>query len=226
MEEFSQEDKELYETHMNDFIRKMSGTVCAIIAGAGLTALAEGFGFGESVQILLFFSVLIVSVVLMVVTGIQHSEFCRRYPVMHVVYTEEEQEMAARKFPVRIGTGIGLILFGVLWGGVTESLQSLEEIMGGVFLIFVAAGVWFLIYGGMQRDKYDIEKYNRENNPTEEQKRRNERVGAYCGCIMILATMVYLLLGFLAGAWRTAWVVYVAGGLLCGVAAIVLGRER
>lgn len=222
VEEFSQEDKEIYESHMNDFSQKIAGSVCAIIVGAGLSALAEGMGFGEPIQALVFFSMLIVAVVILVVTGIQHSEFCRRYPVVHIVYSEEEQGAAAGKFSVRMGVGIGGILFGLLWSGVTDGMQLEEGILGGIFLIIVAVGVWFLIYGGMQKEKYDIEKYNRENNPTEEEKRRSEKTGAYCGCIMIFATIVYLLLGFLADVWEIAWVAYVVGGLLCGITAVGL----
>ena len=43
-------------------------------------------------------------------------------------------------------------------------------------------------YGSIQHDKYDVEKYNRENNPSPEAKRRNNLVGTVCTVIMLLAT--------------------------------------
>ena len=53
-----------------------------------------------------------------------------------------------------------------------------------------------LVYAGFQKEKYNIEKYNKERNPSPERKRRNALIGKICGCIMMLATCVYLFLGF------------------------------
>lgn len=225
VESENQEDKEIYDKHMNSFINRISGAVSVLIAGLGLTSIVDGVGRSERVEILVFFSILIVTVMVIVINGIQHEEFRKRYPVLHVTYSQEELDEGIRKFPIRIGTGIGMILMGLLWVGVFDGMSdNADNIMGGIFLVFVAVGARFLIYGGMQREKLDVEKYNQENNPDSEQRKRSDRTGKWCGCIMILAALVYVLLGFLRNAWDTAWVVFVAGGMLCGVAAIIIGK--
>lgn len=225
VEEVNEEDKDLYDTHMQTFNLKIACSISAIIAGVGLTSIVEGLGFGDPVQAITFFSILIVATVVLVVTGIQDGEFRKRYPAVHVTYTQEELDEAIRRFPVRMGMGVGLILMGILWGGATDGFQAAEDITGGIFLFFVAAGVWFLVYGGLQREKMDVEKYNRTNRPDTEEKLRSEKIGKWCGCIMILAAMIYLLAGFLKDAWNIAWVAFLVGGLLCGIVAIVFGKS-
>lgn len=226
VEEGMREDKAVYDKHMNTFSRQIAASVACIVAGAGLAAIMDGMNMGDSVLAFVFFSILLVSVVTLVIAGIRHSEFCAKYPAVQVEYSEEEKEKVIRRFPVQIGAGIGLILFGLLLVALSEGFQISEDLMGGVFLLFVAAGTASLIYGGMQRDKIDVQKYNRENNPTGAQKRRNDRIGRICGCIMIAATMVFLLLGFLKDLWHIAWVSFVVGGMLCGIVSTALGREE
>ena len=82
------------------------------------------------------------------------------------------------------------------------------------------------IYGGIQEDKYKIWKYNRDNNPTPEAKKKLDAIGTGCGIIMLLATAVYVALGFTRGAWGTAWWVFPVGGILCGVVSIVLNPYK
>ena len=50
--------------------------------------------------------------------------------------------------------------------------------------------------------------------------------GAICGVIMLFATMIFLCAGFLQGAWHPGWVVFVVGGLLCGVVNVIRGAKK
>ena len=93
------------------------------------------------------------------------------------------------------------------------------------FLLIIAGAVWSFIYGGIMHDKYDVAKYNRENNPTPEARRRRELTGTVCAVIMLLATAVYVGLGLALYMWKTAWWVFAVGGILCGAAAVVLGPK-
>ena len=40
---------------------------------------------------------------------------------------------------------------------------------------------------------------------------------------MLVATAVFLLLGFLRNWWHPGWVCFVVGGILCGIVNIVAG---
>ena len=103
--------------------------------------------------------------------------------------------------------------------------QRLEDMTGGLFLLAVAVAVSLLTYGGMQKAKYNIEEYNKEANPSPERKRRGALIGKLCGCIMLAATIVYMILGFVYAIWERAWIAYAVGGILCGIVAVALSRN-
>ena len=43
---------------------------------------------------------------------------------------------------------------------------------------------------------------------------------------MLLATILFLVAGLVFELWRICWVVYPVGGLLCGIAALVLNAKK
>ena len=83
-----------------------------------------------------------------------------------------------------------------------------------------------LSYAGMQRDKFEVEKYNRENQSEKEKNGQSTLIGVVCGCIMIAATIVFFIWGFLFDAWMICWIVYPIGGMLCGMATLILSHAR
>lgn len=90
----------------------------------------------------------------------------------------------------------------------------------------IAGAVWSFVYGGILHDKYDVARYNRENDPASEVKRRSDLIGTVCGVIMLLATAVYAGLGLSLDLWGTAWWVFAVGGILCAVAAVALSPQE
>ena len=101
-----------------------------------------------------------------------------------------------------------------------------ESLGGALFMLLVAGAVFAFVYGGMQEDKYKIWKYNRDNNPDPESKRRLDLIGVACGVIMLLATAVYVGLGLTRNAWGTAWWLFAVGGILCGVVSVALNPYK
>lgn len=97
--------------------------------------------------------------------------------------------------------------------------------MGALFLLIVACAVYFLIYGGMLEDKYNIAKYNRQNSPTPEDRARRRRATSACSLIMLLATAVFLFAGLACDRWEWAAVIYPVGAVLCGASWVVLGPK-
>ena len=167
-----------------------------------------------------------VSVVVMVASGIQYDNFRKKHPVLQDFYTEEEKDAFHQKFVWYIAGGVGAILFGVvlliLMFAFLPEREPYESLGGALFMLLVAGAVFAFVYGGMQEDKYKIWKYNRDNNPTPEAKKQLGRIGTACGVIMLIATAIYVGLGFTRNAWGTAWWVFPVGGILCGVVSVVL----
>ena len=85
--------------------------------------------------------------------------------------------------------------------------------------------MYFLVYGGAMEDKYDIAKYNRQNNPTDEDRARRRRANTACAVIMLLATALFLFVGMSFERWKMAAVIYPVAGVLCGAAWLLLGPK-
>lgn len=226
-----------YDRQKNQFSRWISGGVGLIILGISIMMFLTGAGMNEEVAAIIFFVLLIVAVMIFVVMGMQMERFAKKHPVIEDFYMEEEKDQAYRKYTVRIAVGVGLILVGLLLALAGDVV--LEEAMlpaalaeqgdyfiNAVFMLMIAAAASTLVYAGLQKDKYNIESYNKEANPSPERKRRNALKGKVCGCIMLLATCIFLPLSFATGRWDLTWVVYPVAGILCGVTALVLSGEE
>lgn len=222
-----------YDRQKNQFSKWISAGIGLILLGISVMMFLTSAGMNEEYAAVVFFTLLIIAVMVMVVMGLQMEQFSKKHPVIEDFYTEEEKDQAYRKFTVRIAVGVGLILMGLLVqlaGGVAldeavlsrEAAVQRETVLDAVFMLIISVAVPILTYAGIQKAKYDIEKYNKEGNPSPERKKRNVLKGKVCGCIMLLTTCVYLFWSFTTNNWGVTWVVYPIAGILCGVAALVL----
>jgi len=221
-------DTARYDAFMNRFAWRISGAAAGIIAGIGLTAIMEGLGLPELWLGTVFLLVIGVCVVVLVASGLQMENFSKKHPVIADFYTTEQKDAFRQKFVWYIAGGVGAVIFDLALFLLMGTLlgEKREDWSMGVFMLIIAGAVWAFVYGGIQHDKYDIAKYNRDNDPSPEARRRNALVGTVCGVIMLLATAVYVGLGLALGLWGKAWWVFVVGGVLCGAAAVALGPKE
>lgn len=229
VEESRTADTAKYDVFMNRFAWRVSLATAGILAGLGLAVLAEGFGLSGELTGILFLPILSVCVVVIVASGIQHENFCRRHPLIADFYTEEEKDAFAQKFVWYISGGVGAVLTALILMTLTERLFGEEPPWdawaAGIFFFIMAGAVWSFTFGGMQQDKYNIAKYNRQNNPAPEDRERRRRASTVCAVIMLLATAVFLFLGLAYNRWELAAVIYPVGGILCGVSWVALGPK-
>lgn len=228
------EDTAGYDAHMNQFTRQIcTGTVVTLL-GLVLMFVLYGLGLPETLATIALLCCVTASAAFFVVGGIRHSDFIKKHPQIAPFYTEEQIETFQRKFPVLLVTGIAVVLLGVmmLLGAMAIFGEARMEqdtalasfIMAGFFLFIIVAGPIF-IYAGMQKSKYDVSSYNQENNPNKTKQQKLS--GTICGCIMIAATIVFLVWGLVFGAWEICWIVYPVGALLCGIVSMILEtREK
>lgn len=218
-----------YDDFMNRFSRRIALAVGGIILGVAVMGFLEVSGVPEMFCAAIFLLAVTAAVVVFVASGIQYSGFCKRYPTVTDFYTQDQRDAFQRKFVWLMAGGVGAILFGIVMMLLGEGVFGegvYDEGMSAVFLAIVAAAVTAFVYGGLQKSKYDVAKYNRENNPTPEAKARQDLIGAICGALMTLVTAVYVGLGLALNLWGTAWWVFAVGGILCGVVSILLDPWR
>lgn len=217
-----------YDRFMTAYARKIAGAVSAIIAGTAVMMLLH-LPIGDMLSAAVFLMIVAVSAVVLVASGMEEDHFRKKHPTIPDFYSEQEKEIFHRRYIWYIAGGVGGILLGVvlliLAFTVVPEQEPYESIAGAAFMLIVAASVFFLVYGGMLESKYNIAGYNRENNPTPEDRERRRRSVTACALIMILATAVFLTLGLGWDRWESAAVIYPVGGVLCGAVWVVLGPK-
>lgn len=222
------EDSAGYDRFMTRYARLTAGAVSAIIAGTAVMMLLH-LPIGDMLSAAVFLLIVAVSAVVLVAGGMEEEHFRKKHPAIPDFYTEQQKEQFHRRFIWYIAGGVGGILCDVvlmlLAFTVLPEREPYESLAGAAFMLIVAVSVFFLVYGGMLEDKYDIAKYNRQNNPTPEDKERRRRAVTACALIMILATAVFLTIGLGWDRWESAAIIYPVGGVLCGAAWLLLGPK-
>lgn len=220
-------DNQGYDAYMEKYRKSVTIGVTLLIFGAALYMLLSSLGWQEIILYTLFLAIAIVAVLVLVVTGMQDEIYRKNHPVIAEFYTQEEKAQFEAKFPIRIATGIGMILIGLVIGMNGEHLPRLkgmtEDFYNGIFLLLVTGAVGIFIYTGLGKDKYDIAGYNKKNE--EASKKHSEKVGIYCGCVMIIATILFFVGGFVFDLWNICWIVYLIGALICGMIALILQKR-
>lgn len=223
------EDNQQHRKHMKEFRLWITCGVALLVFDVAFYEILAGFGrINEAVQDTFFMLLAIVGILILVVQGLKDADYRKKHPSLKDFYTSEEKEEFDSRFPAKIAAGIGLILVGMLVGMNAESLplrQNMnEQFYYGIFLIFVTAAVSILIYTGMNKQEYDINAYNRENELKMNEK--NTPVAVWCGCIMLLATIIFIIAGLIFHLWEICWIAYPIGGMLCGMVTLILNRQK
>lgn len=199
-----------FSAHMDRFARAIALGVCVILLGLALTVAASALVGEETPVAALPILVCVAGAVFLFITaGLDHDSFLRAWP-----QAPDCPDPAERAdFDARFRAGIALSVTGILGDVILLVVASLffhEESRAmvfatAVFFSLLSLCVGNLVHLGILRSKYDPAPV-----PTPRQKR-------WDGAIMLTATAIYLLLGFLGDLWHPGWVVFPIGGILCGI---------
>ena len=224
------EDTAQYDSFMNRFSQRMAFAIGGIIAGVGLCGLLDAKGVSEYLIFATLLLIVALCVVVIVASCLQESNFRKQHPVLTDFYTNQDRQVFRQKFVWFIAGGVGAILFDValllLFFAKFPEEEPYESYAMSVFLLIVAGAVTAFVYAGIQEEKYKIWKYNRDNNPTPEVKKRIGLINTICGALMMVTTALYVGLGLALYLWKTAWWVFAVAGILCSVVHIVLDPYR
>lgn len=228
VEQSLSEDTMAYDRFMTTYARRTAGAVSAIIAGTSAMMSLHGY-IGDTLSGAVFMLIVAIAAVVLVASGMEEDNFRQQYPTIPDFYTDAQKYAFRRRYIWYTAGGVGAILSGVvlliLAFTVVPEREPYESLLGAAFMLIVAGAVYFLIYGGMLEDKYNIPKYNRQNNPTPEDRERRRRAVTACAVIMLLATALFVGLGLTLDQWALAAVIYPVAGILCGAAWLLLGPK-
>ena len=260
-------DTERYDRHMNRYDASIVAGVMCILVGVGVAGIAEALRLPDNLQAVLLLSFVVVGVIALVMGGLTHHEFKRRNPSIEPRYDERTLERASRRFPLLVAGGVGLILLDVIFlvgltpddGGLVAFGLVVEDALMAPFMTVLAVAVGLLIWAGMQKSKFELSELTyiaRRSDlgadlppnavvKSPEQVRAEHLMGVACGVIMLLATIVFLVWGFVPlfdqigggggvdkfvlkeavrtgqGGFAVSWIAFVVGGILCGIVYLV-----
>lgn len=223
-----------YEKHIKRFSTAMAVGVFLILFGVAVCVGLSGYAATLSGQEAKITSAMGgISVVLFVAAalfffvyfGMSNEKFLKEHPQTDKVISEETSEKSGSRFNAVMAGLVSGILLDVVFLAVmcvltdaqiikTENTDSVYCYYTAVFLAvlsFIVAGlvcngIKFTAYGGAGMSKT-------ERKPG----RRAKLKDAVCGAVMLAATALFLVLGFVWGLWHPGWVAFVAGGIICAV---------
>ncbi|MGN8912826.1 helix-turn-helix domain-containing protein [Anaerofustis butyriciformans] len=232
--ENNEEGRELYEKMYNKFTKMITLGVVLILLGVTFMASFDGgitFSNLSSLPVVVFLSLLAVSVFLFVYYGISWGNFTEEHPYFEDFYTKDEKRRFNKLFAGMISFGVFLILLGIIVVVIGEEVLQLGEDYPPiitVFLLLVTIAVGIFVYFGMQKAKYNISEYNKEYNKENESYKLSKKEifsDKIQAIIMLIATIIFLLIGFIFGLWHPGWVVFPIGGILCGIVSIIFDEK-
>ena len=194
---------------------------------------------------------LVVGLALIIPACMSHAQFVREHPFIEDFYTTEQKARARSAFSYECIGGIAVILVGVCALMALGDTPYEESVGTPALLVCVAVGARFIVHGGLTLGRTNLAEYNRcageildaheiegADIPAErkaellQQSKTDKRIAAVCGVIMLLATIVALLLLFVSyamgvedysqGPITLFWLPWPIGGLLCGIAAVII----
>ena len=247
-----------YEDYQRMLAWKIPTGIALIMVGIALGFLFEGsvalssWNGKDGLFILIVLVGILAGLVFLIPAGMAHSAFVKAHPFVEDFYTTEDKTRAQKNFTKGLLVGLVFIVMGI---GCFLTLENTSENYALFFaLLFSAVGVWSIVHFGMLMGRTNVDEYNKTiadeleieditkaqlDAETKEKllnrRTQGKKLGALCGVIMIVATLV----GFgllLAPVFSSAdpsnfepegtsamwfWVAWPIGGLLCGVVALL-----
>lgn len=240
----SQKESQLYDSHGNWVAKKAAVATGICILSFALQMMGEYIHpfLGESG---LFFLIgALVGTLLWVQIGMNASHFRKKHPYVEPFYTEEVKESFHQRYVAFMTAGIGILISAVIvtgslyavWDVREESAgftfftveERLDAFAGFLFFTMAAIGVMLIVYIALMASKYHVEQYNADNawDNSQEGKANAQRIGKACGCIMLVAVIACLICRVLHTTNLIMSVPLIVGGILCGLAGILLNKKH
>lgn len=192
-------------------LQVIAGLAFLIFGVVAIITLNE-IGVNYKIYLSIFFPLLAVSIFIFIQMGMNKQLLDNEIDMI--------KSKSAKRYILQISIGVALFILMPL------SLIILDNIVIGfpIFFVILLAGLTCVILGGISWDR----EINKEivKNITEREDYHLQIEGKISGVIMLLATAVFLFLGFVFNFWHPGWVVFPIGGILCGISSVILGKEK
>lgn len=194
-----------------------AGAIALILIGVLvlITLAFNDISYGIYVSILIFMTA--VAVVLLVYTGLKRS--------IRSAELSQEDIKKGNKLGLLLSISIGIIILSATIIVSMSAFNVSEAVYLPIFFAVLIAGVTSIVLAGIQWDAFSkTQKLPSDEQPLTGKAKRIEEAAS--GTIMLTATAIFLLLGFLWNLWHPAWVVFPVGGILCGIVSNIIRNVK
>ncbi len=256
-----------YDEHQRMLAWKVPTGIACILVGIALGFFVSDIGtFLTLADGTLFIIVVLIGILVglafFIPAGMAHSTFMKAHPYVEDFYTEDDKTQARTRFSSALIGGLACIFVGI---GCFLVIEPHSENIALFFLLFfIALGVWNIVHYGMLLGRVNVAEYNKNvadelemedivnaqldaeiKDALVSKKRHANKLGAICGTIMIIATIIGLVMLFapmgMQGTWNSFgdfnpegttamwfWLAWPVGGLVCGIVSLLMsafGKE-
>lgn len=215
--------KAVYEQHENKMSKLITLGVCIVLFAASIYCFMEPIYENEMsyVNYMVFMFLVSIAILFFVYAGMSISNFHRKYKQAPLhVYCEEEIDIFHKKYQLAMVVGVGIVLVSVIFYLGVEEIYG-EAQANGIFMFMMMCACAIFVYFGLQKSKFS------QTEPVVQITKESEaKIGKWCGCIMLIAVAIYLSWSFIWNSWKISWIVLPIGGILCGIASILLHKEE
>lgn len=206
-----------YDSHMDRFARMMAGGVALVLLGVAALMACYAFWDESAIIALPLLLCTAAAVFLFIAGGIAHGDFQQAHPTLPDFYAPQAIADFRRTFRTGMAGAVSAtvadVALLVALCAVFEWNDRGISLSVALFFLILSGAVGAMVLLGIQYSKYNVSQYAKEAA----QSAPNSPESRLSGIIMMLATIIFLLAGFLFHAWHPAWVVFPVGGLLCGI---------
>lgn len=136
-------------------------------------------------------------------------------------YLKEQKERESRINTIFIAIGVVLCILSPAGFSAGEAfLGSSNEVIEVATFFFIIIAVLLFVSAGCNSSKYDL--LLKTPTVAKKEQRTNTLYGTINGCIMMAATAIYLVAGFCFHNWNTSAIVFIVGGILCGITSTIV----
>ena len=216
-------DKNVLTAHFISFSRLIAIATFIILTGVAQLVILAGLEIPvlDTLSVVFLLVAIFSAVIIYVYAGITHENYLSTV-TGEVSFCTEETEANKKRFTLKIVSGL-IIIFSAIILLVVSGFSNnsvLPIICTGIMFVSLAFACSLFITGGILNELYTNPRkslaIHRANG------KKDSLDDTVSGIIMLLATAVFVIFGFLYDAWHPAWIAFPIGGILCGVASSII----
>lgn len=212
--------KDKYDKFYSKYARNIAFGVWFVLLGVSVMLLLFDI-LGEEKYIIptiVLLGFVGVSVIIFIIYSIQNNEMKKQLPKEANFYYEEEIQVFSKRYSIAMAIGVGLVLLAVITIIVMYELFNEDALWPTAVMIFIISiATYIFVYFGLLNSKYRMEHKVKEENPL---------ATKITSVIMIIATIVYFVIGFIYNKWHPGWIVFPIGGMLSGIVSIIFANQN